>query len=180
MKFRGISFSRTGTTIPIPWYTIVSALQWRHNGRDSVSNHQRHECLLNRLFRRRSKKTSKLRVTGLCAGNSPGTGEFPAQMVSYAENVSIWWRHHVLGSRRWLHFGCAAFISFWQIILQIHVGTDTPSKNLQPHGNAFGEFVNCEILSSRRAEISLMGFHCNENSRYAYAMYCSIVCLLFN
>ena len=48
----------------------------------------------NRLFRRRSKKTSKLRVTGLCVGNSPGTGEFPAQMASNVENVSIWWRHH--------------------------------------------------------------------------------------
>ena len=46
---------------------------WRHNGRDSVSNHQSHDCLLNRLFRRRSKKTSKLRVTGLSARNSPGT-----------------------------------------------------------------------------------------------------------
>ena len=71
------------------------SLQWRHNGRDSVSNHQTHDCLPNRLFRRRSKKTSKLRVTGLCAGNSPGTGEFPSQMASYAEIVSIWWRHHV-------------------------------------------------------------------------------------
>ena len=69
-------------------------LLWRHNGPDSVSNHQPHDCLLNRLFRRRSKKTSKLRVTGLCAGNSPGTGEFPAQMASYAENVSNWWRNH--------------------------------------------------------------------------------------
>ena len=63
-------------------------------GRDSVSNHQHHDCSLNLLFRRRSKKTSKLRVTGLCAGNSPGTGEFPAQMASNAENVSIWWCHH--------------------------------------------------------------------------------------
>ena len=70
------------------------ALRWRHNGLDSVSNHQPPGCLLNRLFRRKSKKTSKLRVTGLCAGNSPGTGEFSAQMASYAENVSIWWRHH--------------------------------------------------------------------------------------
>ena len=61
------------------------ALRWRHNVRDSVSNHQPHDCLLNRLFRRRSKKTSKLRVTGLCAGNSPGTGEFPAQMASYGK-----------------------------------------------------------------------------------------------
>ena len=42
----------------------------------------------------RSKKTSKLRVTGLCEGNSPVTGEFPAQRASNAENVSIWWRHH--------------------------------------------------------------------------------------
>ena len=72
----------------------LKALHWRHNEPDCVSNHQPHDCLLNRLFRRWSKKTSKLRVTGLCAGNSPGTGEFPAQMVSNAENVSIWWRHH--------------------------------------------------------------------------------------
>ena len=70
-------------------------LHWRHNGHDSVSNHQPHDCLLNRLFRRRSKKTSQLNVTGLCVRNSPGTSEFPAQMASNAENVSIWWRHHV-------------------------------------------------------------------------------------
>ena len=42
----------------------------------------------------RWQKTSKLRVTGLCAGSSPGTGEFPVQRASNAENVSIWWRHH--------------------------------------------------------------------------------------
>ena len=71
------------------------SLQWRHNGRDGVSNHQPHACFFNRWFRRRSKKTSKFRVTGHLAGNSPGTGEFHAQMASNAENVSIWWRHHV-------------------------------------------------------------------------------------
>ena len=70
----------------------VSTLRWHHNGHNRVSNHQPHDCLLNRSFRRTSKKTSKLRVTGLCAGNSPETGEFPAQMASNAENVSIWWR----------------------------------------------------------------------------------------
>ena len=37
----------------------------------------------------------KLRVTGLCTGNSPGTGEFPVQMANNAESVSIWWRQHV-------------------------------------------------------------------------------------
>ena len=73
------------------WY---HPLQWRHKGIDSVSNHQPRECLLNHLIRCRSKKTSKLRATGLCAGNSPETSEFPAQRASNAENVSIWWRHH--------------------------------------------------------------------------------------
>ena len=69
-------------------------LQLRHNGHDGVSNHQPHDCLHKRFFRYRSKKTSKLRVTGLCEGNSPVTCEFPAQRASNAENVSIWWRHH--------------------------------------------------------------------------------------
>ena len=71
----------------------TTPLQWRHNEHDGVSNHQPQDCLLN-LFRRRLKKTSKLRVTGLCEGNSPVTGEFPTQRASNAENVSIWWRHH--------------------------------------------------------------------------------------
>ena len=69
-------------------------LQWHNNGCDGVSNHHPPHCLLSRLFRRWSKKTSKIRVTVLCVGNSPVTDEFPAQRDSNAENVSIWWRHH--------------------------------------------------------------------------------------
>ena len=46
-------------------------LQWSHNEHDGVSNYQRIDCLLNRLFRWRSNEISKLRVTGLCEGNSP-------------------------------------------------------------------------------------------------------------
>ena len=70
------------------------SLQWRNNECDGVSDHQPHECLLNHLSRCRSKKTSRLRTTGLYQGirwwlvNSP-------QMASNAENVSIWWRHRV-------------------------------------------------------------------------------------
>ena len=75
-------------------YIICHISQWRHNGRGGVSNHQPRHCLLNRLSRRRSKKTSKLRVTCLCVWNSPVTGESSAHMASNAENVSIWWRHH--------------------------------------------------------------------------------------
>ena len=77
----------------------VMPFQWRHNERDGVSNHQPRDCSLNRLFSRRLKKTSKLCVTGLCVGNSPVTGEFPAQRASNAENVIIWWRHHALLNR---------------------------------------------------------------------------------
>ena len=89
--------------IPRIIYLLRDSLQWCHNEPDGVSNHQPHYCFLKRLFRHRSKKLSKLRVTGLCEGNSPATGEFPAQRVSNTENVSIWWRHHdfVVKYGRW-------------------------------------------------------------------------------
>ena len=82
----------------IPDHTLCPSpsLQWRHNGRDGIRNHEPRHCLLNRLFRHRSKKTSKLRYTGLYEGNSPVTSEFPAQRASNADNISIWWRHHAL------------------------------------------------------------------------------------
>ena len=54
-----------------------------------------HIAIINCLFGLSSNKTSKLRDTGLFAGNSPVTGEFPAQRASNGENVSIWWRHHI-------------------------------------------------------------------------------------
>ena len=76
---------------------VPFSLRWRHIERDVVSNHQPHDCSFNHLFRRRSKKTSKVRVIGLYEENSPVTGEFPAQRASHAEKASIWWRHHVSG-----------------------------------------------------------------------------------
>ena len=48
-------------TYPVGRFT----LRWRHNERDGVSNRRRLDCVLSRLFRRRSKKTSNLRVTGI-------------------------------------------------------------------------------------------------------------------
>ena len=47
----------------------------------------------NRLFRRTSKKTSKLRVTGLCEGNPPVTGGFPSQK---ARDVEMFPFHDVI------------------------------------------------------------------------------------
>ena len=81
-------------------------LPWRHNGRDSVSNHQPHHCLLNCLFGRRSKKTSKLRVTGLCVGNSPGPVNSPHKwpvtrkmfpfddVIMNSLKIKLQWRHN--------------------------------------------------------------------------------------
>ena len=75
---------------------INNSLQWHHNEHNGVSNQQRPNCLLHCLFRHRSKKTSKLCVTGPCEGNPPVTGGFPSQRACNTENVSIWWHHHVI------------------------------------------------------------------------------------
>ena len=86
-------------------------LQWCHNEHNGISNHWHLNCLHKRLFRCRSKKTSKICITGLCEGNSPVTGEFPAQMTSNPENISIWWRHH---DHHWSPVACTWEQFYWQ------------------------------------------------------------------
>ena len=56
---------------------------------------------------RRSKKTSKLRVTGLC--------EFPAQKASNEEKVSIWLRHYPVAVL-WRHTNIHCDIRFTLIL----------------------------------------------------------------
>ena len=70
-------------------------VKYYNDERDGVPIHQPHDRLLNRLFKAHIKENSQAPHHRLCAGNSPVTGEFPAQRASNAENVSIWWRHHV-------------------------------------------------------------------------------------
>ena len=99
-------------------HMVLSTLQWRHSGHNWVSNHQFYDCLLNLFFRRRLKKTSTLRVTGLCEGNSPVTGKFPAQRASNAENASIWWRHHVGNINHCLrHWGICKYMAYLSMYL---------------------------------------------------------------
>ena len=74
IRFYFQGFINAGSVVCL---SVFFALHWCHNDHDGVSNHQPHGCLLNRLFKRRSKKTSKLRVTGLCVGNSPGPVNSP-------------------------------------------------------------------------------------------------------
>ena len=73
------------------WHS--TALRWRHNERDGVSNHQPHDCF-QPFMQTQIKENIKAPGPCPCEGNSPVTSEFPAQMASNAENVSIWWRHH--------------------------------------------------------------------------------------
>ena len=74
----------------------VCSLQWCYNERHMASQITTLAIVFPSVYsRHRSKKISKLRVTGLCEGNLPVTGEFPTQRYSNSENVSIWWRRHV-------------------------------------------------------------------------------------
>ena len=124
-------------------------LQWRHNGRDSVSIHQPHDCFLNHLFRHRSKKTSKLHVTGLCAGNLPEADEFPTQMTSNAENVSIWWRHHELMN---IHGSGNGLSSYWQVI----ASTNTDSLLTGPLGTKYFEiWIQIHKLSRNKTHLNI-------------------------
>ena len=98
---------------------ILTTLRWRHNEHDGVSNHQPHGCLLNRLFRRRSKKTSKLRVTGLCVGNSPGPVNSPhkrpvtRKMLPFDDVIM---RYNWHATKQWLK-RCSA-MGFWPLIIR--------------------------------------------------------------
>ena len=83
----------------LQWQQRHITLRWCHNGRYGVSNHKRFDCLRNLIFRRRWKKISKPRVTGLYEGNSSVIDEFPSQRASNVYNVSIWWRHHEIRLR---------------------------------------------------------------------------------
>ena len=65
-------------------FICTLSLQWCQVERDGISNHQRLGCFLNCLFRRRSKKTSKLCVTGLCEGNFP---------MNYPHKGPVTWWH---------------------------------------------------------------------------------------
>ena len=106
-------------------------LQRRHNELYGVSSHRRDHCLLHCWFRRGSKKTSKLHVTGLCGGNSPVTGDFSAQRASNAENVFIWWSHHGI---TWVSLNCnrtkrkqTATCAFHDISTHIYTSHQAPT-----------------------------------------------------
>ena len=83
------------------WTRIWSPLQWRHNEHDGVSNHQPCDCLLNRLFRRRWQKTSKLRVTGLCDKGPVTRKMFPIDDVIVEPKSPLYMSADIMASSWW-------------------------------------------------------------------------------
>ena len=98
------------------------SLRWRHNGHDDVSNHQPHHCLLNLYSDADQRKHQSSTSHWPLCGKFTGTGEFPTQMASNAENVSIWWRHHVIIMKPQgicnPHVNLSLFISSWGALFQ--------------------------------------------------------------
>ena len=116
----------------LTWYTLIFyrkhdfvfdiiPLQWCHHECTCMSNNWHLLCFLNRSFRRRSKKISKLRVTGPCEENPLVTSGFPSQRPTYAENISVWWCQHALTLKycRLLKFSMMKWKDFLSQIVNI-------------------------------------------------------------
>ena len=107
-----IQFKSYCSLFPIDWqhldpskhYIYHITLKWHHDVRDGVSNHQPHDCLLNRLFRCRSKTTSKLCVTGFVRGihrwpvNSPHKRPVTRKIFPFDDVIMIW-TYFITGGR---------------------------------------------------------------------------------
>ena len=133
---------------------MVCSLHWRHSDHDGVSNHQPRKCLLNRVFRRRSRKTPKLRVIGLCVG------EFPAQMASNAENVSIWWRLHVI----WRQEPIA-----WSKVDSTHCGLVAPSGDTGLSQHWLSVMDWCLTAPSHYMNVDLSSARFIDNPRWPFS-----------
>ena len=74
------------------------------------------------LFRRKTKKTSKLRVTGLCWGWFSGDRWISRIRASNAENVSIWWRHHVFFGPKMLRMYWFRIVIRYARVVPVYLG----------------------------------------------------------
>ena len=98
---------------------LMATLQWRHNGRDDVSNHRHLDGSINRLVRCRSKKTSKLRVTGLCEGNSPHKGSITRKIFPFDVIVKCADSSRETVTVAMLHFFVIFIYIYWWRLLYV-------------------------------------------------------------
>ena len=177
--------------------SLLTTLHWRHNDHDSVSNHQSHDCLLNRLFRRRSKKAPKLRATGLCAGNSPGPvnspHKGPVTRKMFHLMTSSWiyfpvkqllkallYKEFEFGSRRKIWVICAPGGQPTKLLVNV-------SGNLKCNGQMqykYNEVKYCEPITMTKIPLYLLpleyvlkfmiGWHRSLLCQPIYAKYCRV------
>ena len=158
------------------WYLEAArlgfTLQWRHNGRDGDSNHQPHACLLNRLFRCRSKKTSKLHVTGLCAGNFPHkwpvTRMFPMFPL---DDVIIQCCYIAVKFDRCLCYFLANQYSKWSALLK-NITCIIVLSTWWNH-DTFSTFLALLGGRGKETELHKLG---DEQSRYMWVLVMEVVC----
>ena len=104
-------------------------MQWRHNEHDGVSNYEPQDCcptIYSGVDQRKHQSSASL---ALVKGNSPETGEFPAQMASNAEKVSIWWRNRVCFMFCWF-VSAHNWLIYYAVRLKHHVPCEFDSSTL--------------------------------------------------
>ena len=136
-------------------WDVIQSLQWRHNERDGVSNHQPRYCLLKRLFRRRSKKTSKLRVTGLCEGNYPVTPH--KGPVKTRKMFSFRSRHHDV--KRW-QYEAVRWSGRINTVDQSHKSPNAINKYPTMHSFVTEMCTVCTLLLQNCAWWDICLMHC--------------------
>ena len=118
---------------------MSNTLQLRHNWRDGVSNHRRINCLPNILFRRRSKKTSRLRITGFCVGKPLVTSGFPSQMAMAVAQKIIPSDDVITKSRLYVRHQ-----QIWNLIIR---GSIMRTTLLMKKTTNIGDFLHIYVLS---------------------------------
>ena len=156
-------------------FGIFTSLQWRRNERDCFSDHQPHDCLLNRLFRRRSKKYQSSPSLAVVRGihrwpmNSPHIRPVTRKMFPIDDVIMLVYRyihsscyyHHQIRSINISHcYHIFPWSCVWDIcyIIFCHV--------LQIHCGETGIFF-----------IIIVQFVMSANSRIGYGLQIVFVCL---
>ena len=163
---RSVTYMNTTRAVDERCWSLWPAIYW-HVHRKAWMKHYINKCLLNHLFRRRSKKTSKLRVTGLCTGNSPGPvnsphkGPVTRKMFPFDDVMMHWSNAEEYGQMKiFLHktgyvwYGFQP-ISIWLRLLiykEVILELTNHTFHLQFHPIFFP--FNCECLLWRNLKIS--------------------------
>ena len=92
----------------------------------------------------------------ICEGNSPVTGEFPAQRTSNAENVSIWWRHLEKKLPWYFHTMCIDLL-IRHTFYNHPAAAECPLKYNIQWPDTHESLVNCHAIASTEIPCTLMG-----------------------